>query len=97
MITAKGQVSVTDNMNEFLCVDILPFKLQQESFEFTITGADMITHRKGYFRAPSVQFRTKNLKAGWYQLQLFLNGEKWEQTSFEINLPGNHTLSNILI
>ncbi len=93
MITSKSQVTVTDNMNEFICVDILPFRLQQESFEFVITGEDKITQRRGYFRAPSVQFRTKNLKAGSYQLQLFLHGVEWENASFEINLPGHHLLS----
>ncbi|HEX8332238.1 MAG TPA: hypothetical protein VF622_06425 [Segetibacter sp.] len=93
MITSTTQVAVTDLMNDFLCVDILPFGLQQESFEFVITGEDKITHRKGHFRAPSVQLRTKHLKAGNYQLQLFLHGEEWEHTNFEINLPGHHSLS----
>lgn len=96
MITSTRQVSVTDMMNDFLCVDILPFRLQQESFEFIIRGEDKLTRRKGHFRAPSVQFRTKDLKAGSYQLQLFLNGEEWENTNFEINLPGHHTLSGYL-
>jgi hypothetical protein len=96
MITSTSQVSVTDLLNDFLCVDILPFKLQHESFEFVIQGEDKITHRRGHFRAPSVQLRTKNLKAGCYQLQLFLHGQEWENTNFEINLPGHHSLSEYL-
>lgn len=95
MITSTRQVSVSDSVNDFICVDILPFGLQHESFEFVITGEDKITQRKGHFRAPSVQFRTKNLKAGNYQLQLFLHGEEWENTNFEINLPGHHSLANL--
>lgn len=82
MLANANQVSVVEKVSNLVFVDILNDTLQYASFDYVIYDGDKRVVRKGYFRAPSVQFRTNNLQAGTYQFEILLNGQVWETAQF---------------
>ncbi len=82
MLASSTQVLVVEKVTNLVFVDILNETLQYASFDYVIYDGDKKVIRRGYFRAPSVQFRTNNLQEGTYQFELLLNGEVWETAQF---------------
>jgi hypothetical protein len=82
MLSNSTQVSVVEKVTNLVFVDILNDTLQYASFDYVIYDGAKKVVRKGYFRAPSVQFRTNNLVEGTYQFEILLNGQVWETAQF---------------
>jgi hypothetical protein len=82
MFANSTQVSVVEKVSNLVFVDILNETFQYASFDYVIYDGEKKVVRKGYFRAPSVQFRTNNLQEGTYQFEILLNGQVWETAQF---------------
>lgn len=82
MLANSTQVSVIEKVSNLVFVDILNDTVQYASFDYVIYDGDKRVVRRGYFRAPSVQFRTNNLVEGTYEFELLLNGQVWETAHF---------------
>ncbi len=82
MLANSTQLTLQEKVCNLFSVDILNETFQYASFDYVIYDGAKRVVRRGYFRAPSVQFRTNNLQEGIYQLELLLNGKVWETAQF---------------
>ncbi|HNP23942.1 MAG TPA: hypothetical protein PKM63_12475 [Panacibacter sp.] len=74
--------AITENVNEFLFVEIFPQNLEGHEFDYLITDLSHTTIRRGCFKAPKVQIRTSLMPEGHYNFILCKNGETLFQSSF---------------
>ncbi len=77
--------NITKMVYDFLVVEIsdTSFLNQNIYFDYSILSQDEKPVRKGRFFGSQVQLRMSQMAEGNYYLRLFLNGELFENISFE--------------
>ena len=75
--------AVTNIVYDFLKVEIVQSALIGNTFEYKICCPDEKIIRKGSFTGSNVQLRLSLMQEGKYIFQLYLNGERIQDSGFE--------------